>query len=70
MRIDAFRPIFVEAVPEWLEEGVLYISLKYKTALNRCACGCSSEVVTPLGPTDWTLSERRSRVSLRPSIGS
>jgi hypothetical protein len=70
MRIASFRPILVEAVPDRLDEGVLYISLKYKTALHKCACGCGNEVVTPLGPTDWTLFEQRGRISLWPSVGS
>ena len=70
MRIASFRPILVDAVPDRLDEGVLYISLKYKTALHKCACGCGNEVVTPLGPTDWAFSEQSGRISLWPSVGS
>jgi hypothetical protein len=70
MRIASFRPVLVDAVPDRLDEGVLYISLKYKTALHKCACGCGNEVVTPLGPTDWTVSELSGRISLWPSVGS
>jgi len=70
MRIATFRPALVDAVPDRLDEGVLYISLKYKTVLHKCACGCGNEVVTPLGPTDWTLSEVSGRISLWPSVGS
>jgi Family of unknown function (DUF6527) len=70
MRVAAFRPVVVDIVPDRLDEGVLYISLKYKTALHKCACGCGNEVVTPLGPTDWRLSEASGRISLWPSVGS
>jgi len=45
------RPIafeFVDAVPAAREEGKLYISLKYRTAIHSCLCGCGMKVVTPL----------------------
>lgn len=61
---------FVEFVPEQLQEGVLYISTTYATAAHRCFCGCGREVVTPLSPTDWTLSFNGETVSLSPSIGN
>jgi hypothetical protein len=61
---------FVESAPEQLEDGILYVSIKYKTALQRCLCGCGNEVVTPIRPTDWTLSFDGNSVSLDPSIGN
>lgn len=70
MRQNALRPEFVEFIPEQLEDGVLYISQPYGTAMHRCCCGCGSEVVTPLGPADWTLEVVNSAVTLRPSIGN
>ena len=36
MRAD-ITPVFVETVPEELEEGVLYISIRYGTAAHKCA---------------------------------
>lgn len=62
--------LFVEQMPERLEEGVLYISISFTTALHLCACGCRSEVVTPLSPTDWSLTFDGESVSLSPSVGS
>ena len=47
---------FVEFIPDTLEDGVLYISLKYCTAIHKCVCGWGNEVVTPISPTDWTLT--------------
>ena len=43
---------FVEFIPEVLEDGILYISLTYCTAIHKCVCGCNNEVVTPFSPTD------------------
>jgi hypothetical protein len=64
------RHEFVQSVPEQLDEGVLYVSLPYATAVHRCACGCGHEVVTPLSPTDWSMIFDGKTVSLAPSIGN
>lgn len=61
---------FVSTIPRELEEGVLYISMEYKTATHLCVCGCGSKVVTSITPTGWTLSYNGDSVSLNPSIGS
>lgn len=61
---------FVENIPDQLEEGVLYISLAYCTAIHKCVCGCGNEVVTPLSPTDWELTFNGETISLHPSIGN
>ncbi len=70
MRQASLRPQFVEFIPERLEDGVLYISQRYRTATHRCCCGCGEDVVTPLGPTDWYLQIVNSAVTLYPSIGN
>lgn len=69
MKQSVFVPEFVEAVPEDLEPGHLYISERFRTASHLCACGCGSRVVTPLKPAKWQLTKRGDRVSLSPSIG-
>lgn len=61
---------FIEFVPEVLEEGILYISIEYCSAIHKCVCGCGNEVVTPLSPTDWKLTFDGKSVSLYPSIGN
>lgn len=61
---------FVEFIPDTLEEGILYITLEYATALHKCACGCGIEVVTPLSPNDWKMIFNGKAVSLYPSIGN
>jgi hypothetical protein len=70
MTTPRLRHRFVEFIPDDLEEGVLYISLEYRTASHRCCCGCGHEVVTPLSPTDWQLTFDGETVSLSPSIGN
>lgn len=60
----------VEFMPFDLEEGVLYVSLEYMTALHRCCCGCGEKVVTPIGPTDWSVTFHGDSASLWPSIGN
>jgi hypothetical protein len=64
-------PEFVEFIPERLNERILYISRRYRTASHLCCCGCGLEVVTPLNPAKWGLTEHPDgTVSLWPSIGS
>ncbi len=57
-------------MPESLEEGVLYVSMEYCTAIHNCVCGCGNKVVTPISPTDWQLKFDGKSISLKPSIGN
>ena len=67
---DALRPEFVEFIPSHLEEGVIYISTEYETAVHLCCSGCGEKVVTPLTPTGWRLTSKNGTVTLYPSIGN
>jgi len=69
-KVERLGHEFVERIPERLEEGVLYVSILYATAMHLCACGCGREVVTPLTPTDWEIAFNGETVSLSPSIGN
>jgi hypothetical protein len=60
----------VTYLPKELASGILYASKEYGVAAHLCACGCGSKVITPLGPTEWILTERGGRPTLRPSIGN
>ncbi|HVV67144.1 MAG TPA: DUF6527 family protein [Candidatus Saccharimonadales bacterium] len=64
------RHEFVEYIPDVLEDGVLYISTPYSTAVHLCMCGCGQEVVTPLSPQQWQLKSQDDTVSLTPSVGN
>ena len=61
---------FVEYIPDDLEDGTLYISTPFATAIHKCCCGCGRQVVTPLSPKDWRLIFDGVSVSLDPSIGN
>jgi hypothetical protein len=61
---------FVEFVPDVLSDDVLYVSIGFATVVHKCACGCGSEVVTPLSPVDWKLIFDGKTISLHPSIGN
>ena len=64
------RHEFVEFIPDVLEEGTLYVSMRFATVSHNCCCGCGKEVVTPLRPTDWKLIFDGKTISLDPSIGN
>ncbi len=64
------RHEFVEAVPREREEGVLYISIPFSTAVHSCFCGCGLKVVTPIRPTEWQLAFDGEAVTLWPSVGN
>ncbi len=70
MKIRQIRPETVEFIPEHIEEGVLYISDRYHTAVHKCCCGCGKEVVTPLSPAEWSVKRNGNLISLWPSIGN
>ena len=61
---------FVEFIPDDLEQGTIYISIRFATASHLCICGCGNKVVTPIRPTDWTLIFDGKTISLDPSIGN
>lgn len=69
--ITELEPVEVVHVPEVLEQGKLYISRKFETAIHLCACGCGEKTVTPFGsPYGWNLIDGKNGITLRPSIGN
>jgi len=64
------RHEFVDYIPEKLDDGVLYVSVRYATAAHLCCCGCGNEVTTPLSPAKWSVTFDGQTVSLDPSIGN
>lgn len=61
---------FVDYIPNELEDGILYISIEFCTAIHKCVCGCGNEVVTPISPNGWRLTFDGKSVSFYPSIGN
>jgi hypothetical protein len=70
MRRSTITPTFVNVIPDQLENGILYICERYRTAAHKCCCGCGEEVITPLTPADWSIRKEGNAVSLTPSIGN
>lgn len=70
MKQESFKHQFVEFIPEELQDGTLYISMRFATVAHLCACGCGTKVVTPLKPTDWKLTFDGKTITLDPSIGN
>lgn len=69
MKTSIFKPLFVRAIPETPDDGVIYVSIDYRVAVHKCACGCGRNVITPFGPAQWRLIYD-GKVSLHPSIGN
>jgi Family of unknown function (DUF6527) len=61
---------FVDFIPDELEQGTIYVSIRFATASHLCCCGCGNKVVTPIRPTDWKLIFDGKTISLDPSIGN
>lgn len=70
MATERFEPVFVEAMPEHLDEGNFYISIRFRTAAHLCACGCGSKIVTPIKPAKWKFTYNGESISLWPSVGN
>ena len=68
--LTRLRHEFVDHIPDQLDNGVLYVSIRFGTIVHRCACGCGQEVVTPLGPAEWRVTYDGRTISLAPSIGN
>lgn len=69
-RIERLETVFVDTIPEKLEDGILYVSEECSVALHNCACGCGEEVSTPLVRTEYQLNMEGGAASLWPSIGN
>lgn len=69
-RVDKLRPVFVEQLPDLLDPGLLYVSMKFGICAHSCACGCGRKVFTPLGQKDWQLYYDGETITLSPSIGN
>lgn len=69
-RATSIKHEFADFIPEDLERGTLYVSIRFATATHLCCCGCGNRVVTPIRPTDWKLIFDGKTISLDPSVGN
>lgn len=67
----ALKPVFVETIPRLpeMEEGVLYVSMRFATLSHLCPCGCGRLVDVTLDPATRSLTYDGKYLTLRPSIG-
>lgn len=70
MTITRFSHKFVDTIPHDLQEGVLYISVEFRTTMHLCACGCGGQVVLPLRPAAWSMTYNGEHISMSPSVGN
>jgi len=68
--IETLKLNNVHYMPRELEPGILYVSNEFEIAAHMCPCGCGNKIITPLGPTDWSLIIRKDKPTLFPSIGN
>lgn len=66
------EPVYVERMPEQLEENKVYISEEYEVSIHNCLCGCGFRTVLPLNkPYGWDLIKHdNGKISFTPSIGN
>jgi hypothetical protein len=69
-RITHLTHEFVESFPAKLEDGKVYVSIKFATSTHKCCCGCGNQVVTPISRVAWKLIFDGESISLDPSIGN
>jgi len=72
-KIFELLPVYVEFIPEQLDEGKLYISEKFGVCIHLCGCGCKGKTVCDLQPqwkTGWKMVKNDGLITLRPSIGN
>jgi hypothetical protein len=70
MKRARFKLEMVSSIPEVLQGNTLYVTADGDVAGHLCACGCGREVITPISPTDWSISFDKRGPTLSPSIGN
>lgn len=71
-------PIYVDTIPDILEDRKIYISEKFHISVHNCLCGCGDKVVMPLNHGEgffkdngWMLIKNvNGTISFAPSIGN
>lgn len=67
------KPVLTKYIPERIdmEDGILYISREFKTAIHMCPCGCGEEINTNIDDkTGWKIVVDGDNVDVSPSIGN
>jgi hypothetical protein len=64
------EPVFIETIPDILEENKIYISEQNKVSIHLCLCGCKTEVVLIIGYPHWNHFIKNDKLTIVPSIGN
>ena len=71
MKMKQMLPVFVEEIPQNIDEGILYVCLHYNSIIHKCACGCGEIVSTPLDRKyGWTMKYEGEYISIYQYIGN
>lgn len=65
------KPVTVDYIPDKKDmiQDEIYISVKYKTAVHLCLCGCGNLSVTPfMDSDDWRVNLNNKGLTIIPSI--
>lgn len=78
-KIYELEPVYVEYMPEVIEEGKLYVSKKFGLTIHLCACGCGVKTPLPVKGEGiesddihqpWIMTMNGDKITLSPSIGN
>lgn len=67
-KLSSMQTEFVKYIPEAMDDGVIYVSIPFRTVMHRCCCGCGSPVAIPVGGDGWELTIEGESVTLHPSL--
>jgi hypothetical protein len=72
IRQVTITPVFVEWMPDFYEQGLVYISKEHGCSKHLCLCGCGQMTIMPLddGTKWWKLVESDKGVSFIGSVGN
>ncbi|WP_114937554.1 DUF6527 family protein [Mucilaginibacter endophyticus] len=72
LRKVTIKPVFVEWMPDFYEQGTVYISREHNCSKHLCLCGCGQMTIMPLddGTNWWRLVENGDKVSFIGSVGN
>ena len=60
--------VYIDYIPEILEEGKFYYSREFNTSNHLCVCGCKHQVPLPIKKGEWNINIQDHTFSITPSI--
>lgn len=50
MKIESYKPVFVQTIPHEIQPGIMYVSDEFGICTFLCPCGCGEHIPIPFGP--------------------